>query len=294
MRCVILLLALLLPVGALAQAPSDAEKCSNASGSADETVSACTRAIESKRYTGTDLAILLNSRAISWREKGFDDMALVDFDEAIRLAPKSATPYISRGNVHNDKGDYDKAIADYSAALKLDPKLAPAYSNRGVSWMAKGVNDRALADFNRAIQLEPKSPNAYNNRGYFWNAKGDARRAIADFDLVIKLDPKFADAHDSLALIFATSADPKVRNGKRAVELAQKACELSGFGNPYYLNTLAAAQAEAGNFKAAADTQSKALAMKAFSPAGQESAAARLKLYQAGRPFHETPRGAAK
>lgn len=274
---------------AWAQGPSDAERCSTASGSVDETIAACTRAIDSKQYSGTNLAILLNSRGISWREKNYDDQALADFDEAIRLDPKSATTYTSRGNLYGDRGDNDKAIADYNAAIKLNPKLAPAYSNRGLSWMAKGDNDRALADFNHAIQLDPKLLDAYNSRGFAWKAKGDVRRAIADFDQAIKLEPKFADAYDSLALIYATAADARVRNGKSAVELAQKACELTQWKNPYYLNTLAAAQAETGDYKAAVDTQTRAIAMKSFSQAGEQAALERLKLYQAGKPFHVSP-----
>lgn len=277
----------------LAQPTPDAEKCGSSTGTVDEAIAACSRAIDSKQYSGANLAILLNSRGISWREKGYDEMALTDFDEAIRLDPKNATTYTSRGNLYGDKDDNDKAIADYNTALKLDPNLAPAYSNRGISWMAKGNNDRALADFNQAIRLSPQMMDAYNSRGFVWKAKGDPQRAIADFSQVIKLEPKFADAYDSLALILATSADAKVRNGKRSVELATKACELTQWKNVYYLNTLAAAYAEAGDYQQAASWQEKAIAAKSYTKAAEVAAQERLKLYRAGKPFHESPRPAA-
>ncbi len=293
MRLSLLAGLLVAPGGALAQSTPDAEKCGSSSGTVDEAIAACTRAIDSKQYAGANLAILLNSRGISWREKGYDEMALNDFDEAIRIDPKNATTYTSRGNLYGDKGDNDKAIADYNAALKLDPKLAPAYSNRGISWMAKGENDKALADFSQAIRLSPKMVDAYNNRGYVWKAKGDAQRAIADFNQVIRLDPQFADAYDSLALILATSADAKVRNGKRAVELASKACELTEWRNVYYLNTLAAAYAEAGDYKQAVTLQEKAIVAKSYTKAGEAAALDRLNLYRAGKPFHESAGRAA-
>jgi hypothetical protein len=46
----------------------------------------------------------------------------------------------------------------------------------------------------------------------------------------------------------ATSPDPKIRNGSLAVQLAQRACEQTHFDKTIFLGTLAAAQAEAGNF----------------------------------------------
>lgn len=275
---------------ALAQPNVDAERCTSATGSVDDTLAACTRAIESKKFADGNLAILLNSRAVSWREKGSDGQAMADFDEAIKRDPKYAMAYSNRGNLHGDLGDNDRAIADYNTAIKLNPKLASAYSNRAVSLLQKGEPDRAIADLDVAIKLVPDMLDAWNNRGFAWRAKGDPHRALADFNQVIKLDPKFADAYDSLALIHATSADAKARNGKRAVELAQRACELTGFKNAFYLNTLAAAHAEAGDFKSAAEWQQKALALKKFGAAGEIAAEERLALYRAGKPFREPAR----
>ncbi len=272
---------------ALAQGDPDAQRCSVAAGSVDETIAACTRAIDSKRYSEKNQAVLLNSRGISWREKGYDNMAQVDFDEAIRLDPESATARVSRGNLWGDLGDHDKALADYNEAIRINPRLAPAYSNRGLSWLAKGDAGKALADLDEAIRLAPEMTDAYNNRGIAWRVQGNTERAIADFSRVIQLEPKFADAYDSLALILATSAEAKVRDGKRAVELAQRACELTEWRNPYYINTLAAAHAEAGDYARATELQEKALGLKAFSPAGESAARERLELYRAGKPLRE-------
>jgi tetratricopeptide (TPR) repeat protein len=275
---------------ALGQVEVDAERCSIAAGTVDETIAACTRAIDAKRYSGADLAILHNNRGISWREKGFDDVALADFDEAVRLDPGSATARVSRGNLLGDRGENEKAIADYDEAIRINPKLAPAYSNRGLSWLARGDTDRALADFDEAIRLAPAMTDAYNNRGIAWRVRGDAERALADFSRVIKLDPKFADAYDSMALILATSSDAKVRDGKRAVELAQTAAGLTGWKNAYYLNTLAAAHAEAGEYARAAEWQQKAIGLRGFTQAGEAAAQERLRLYRAGKPLREPGR----
>jgi hypothetical protein len=56
----------------------------------------------------------------------------------------------------------------------------------------------------------------------------------------------------------ATSSDPKSRDGTLAVQLAQRACELTRFETTIYIGTLAAALAEAGRFDDAVATAQKA------------------------------------
>jgi 4-amino-4-deoxy-L-arabinose transferase-like glycosyltransferase len=61
----------------------------------------------------------------------------------------------------------------------------------------------------------------------------------------------------------AASPDPKVRNGADAVLLAQRACEQTQYQRPQFIGTLAAAQAEAGQFDAAIATAERARAVAA-------------------------------
>ena len=56
------------------------------------------------------------------RRSGNFDKAAADYNEVIRLNPKDADAYRSRGVAYRDKGDLDKAIADYTEAIRLDPK----------------------------------------------------------------------------------------------------------------------------------------------------------------------------
>lgn len=133
-----------------------------------------------------------NSRATAWKLKGELDIALKDFEEAIRLDPKAYT-YTNRGIGWHAKKEYDKAIKDYDEAIRLDPKYASAYSNRGSAWSAKKEHDKAIRDFDETLRLEPRHVHAYRNRGLARADKKEYDAAIADFAEAIRIDPKNPD-----------------------------------------------------------------------------------------------------
>ena len=93
----------------------------------------------------------------------------------------------------------------------------------------------------------------------------------------------------SLAWLLATDGNPRVRNAAEALQLAERACELTQYRQPVLLDTLAAAYAEGGLFGRAVETARAAVAIALSS--GQKELAeqiqGRLQLYEAGRPYRE-------
>lgn len=336
-----------------AQPSVDFKLCAGDTGTADERIAACNRAIKSGRLSDADLASTYYNRGIEWRGKREYDRAIADYTQALRLNPKHASAYINRGIAWRDKREYDQAIADYTEAIRLDPKYASAYNNRGnawsdkrdfdraiadyteaiklnpdyasayynrgiawrdkrdfdraiadyneairlnpkdgsyynsrgIAWREKRDYDQALADYNQAIQLNPKLASAYNNRANVWSDKRNYDRAITDYDEAIRLDPRHVSAHGNLAWLLATSPTPGIRNPKRALDLAQKAAELTSFEDGDKLDTLAAALAATGNFKEAVRRQEEALAFPDFERVQGKAARSRLELYRQGKPY---------
>jgi tetratricopeptide (TPR) repeat protein len=215
------------------------------------------------------------------------DQAISDYNEAIRLDPKSALAHIGRGLSWGDKKDYDKAIEDFSEAIWLAPLSLTAYGNRGLAWHFKKEYKKAIVDYDRVIKLDPENALTYIRRALAWKALKAYGKAVADFELAVQLGSKEPAAFDGLAGIRATCPDERFRDGKRAVESATKACELTGWTNASYVATLAAADAESGDFDSAVKWQAKA---NALYPEAEDrtKGETRLKLYREKTPYRES------
>jgi Flp pilus assembly protein TadD len=95
-------------------------------------------------------------------------------------------------------------------------------------------------------------------------------------------------AHNNLAFLMASCPNAKIRNGAMAVKHATKACELSGWQYADYVDTLAAAYAETGNFTEAIKRQQQAIELAPKDEKGVFKS--RLELYKQGKPFREKPK----
>ncbi len=214
-------------------------------------------------------------------DKGDPDRAIADYDAAIQSDPRNSAAYFRRGNAWYEKKEYDRAIADYDASIRIEPGRASVLANRGGAKVAKGDYVQGIADANRALEIDPKLAPALLTRGIAKRRTGDLDGAIVDWSRAIEIDPGLASAYNQLAWVLATAERPGLRDGPRAVELAQKACQQTQWKNGTYVDTLAAAYARAGEFGEATKWQRKAMAI---SPTADDSAAAqRLRLYEEGK-----------
>jgi tetratricopeptide (TPR) repeat protein len=176
-------------------------------------------------------------------------------------------------------------------ALAVTENNSLACNNLGVALAARGRLDEAIQSFRQAIQINSNRPETFFHLGMTLDQSGRTREAVAQDQQALRLNPNLIEALNNLAWILAASPDDQLRNGTEAVSLAERACELTHYGQPVIIGTLAAAYAEAGRFPEAVTTAEKAEQLA--TSAGLTAVAAKnrqlLELYRAGKPYHESP-----
>lgn len=256
---------------------------------------------------------------------GKTNEAIAHFREAVRLKPQEATEHYNLGCVLSVTADSPEAIEQYRIATQLNSRFVPAWQNLGAALARQGEVDEAVGCYARALEIEPEYLPARENRGELLLARGKFAQAAEDFWTVLRRRPDDSNAHYGLALaltgqgrareavqhyrrgmrsfqeaplglnnlawILATYPDPQVRNGTEAVELAQKACNLTHYKEPILVGTLAAAYAETGRFADAIAAAEKARSLAQAAHAGDlvVKNVRLLELYRAGKPFRDVP-----
>jgi len=203
---------------------------------------------------------------------------------------------IKRASALFQKGDLDGAMACWEMALQKSPPSLTIRReisrNMGDAYSKMGKLDKAIAQFEKCLSMAPDFAEAHHDLANALRRKGRYRDAIAHYESALRIDPQSVLTMNNLGWILATCAEPSVRNGARAVEVAARAELLSGGGDPLILHTLAAAYAENGQFPQAIETAQRALQL-----AEQQKKSILLRalpyeiaLYQTDLPYHEASR----
>ncbi len=105
-----------------------------------------------------------------------------------RLSTMTAAVYTNRGLAYNKIGDLHKASFDFDQALRLDPKSSMAWYRRAVVQQQAGAPSEALSSYSTAIKLDSNNARAYYNRGTTYAQLGNPQLAAKDKAAAIKLD----------------------------------------------------------------------------------------------------------
>lgn len=205
----------------------------------------------------TDNDVAHNNLGYLCVDRGDLDKAMSHFETASKIRSGKLDPHYNLGTAFVEmnlgdafarKGQPDEAMAHFEQAIKLQPDYAEAYYNRGNVLFAKGRIDEAIPDFEKTLEIQPNDADAHTGLGNALLRKGSPKEAIAHYNAAMALAPQDPHCRSNLAWVLATSTDPSIRDGAKAVELAQQAVSLSGSRNLLFFRTLAAAYAETGRF----------------------------------------------
>lgn len=160
---------------------------------------ACTQAINSGQWSGSDLAWAYNNRGNAYVNLGEPRRGIEDLEEAMRLRPRYARAFYNRGVAYEDLGQDGTALKDYNTAISYDSDYADAYYNRGVLHAEAGRKDEAFRDMEQTLRLEPNAVDALTRRGLILASYGDYGSAIADYDRALQINPSYGYAYSARA-----------------------------------------------------------------------------------------------
>ena len=148
--------------------------------------------------------------------------------------------------------------------------------------------NQALTDYDAVLKETPGDFRALIGRASVHYGAGDVEKALSDYAEITKQFPDEAQPFNDYAWLLATGPKDDLRSGSRAVELANQACKLTEYKNSAYLDTLAAAYAENGDFDNAVKWQREAVKLAGDEPPDvQEDLKSRIPLYEGKKPYRE-------
>jgi tetratricopeptide (TPR) repeat protein len=186
------------------------------------------------------------------------------------------------------KGRLQEAIEHSQAAVDIRPENAGAYGRIPVVLTNRQAST-AMAYWRERIKANALDTDAHNNLGVLLIQSGDPKAAVLEWESTLAIKPNDGNAQNNMAWVLATYPDATIRNGERAVELAESASKLPGGNDPLVLRTLAAAYAEDGQFARAIDTAESAMqtANGRQNLALVETLKAEIEQYRSGEPHRE-------
>jgi tetratricopeptide (TPR) repeat protein len=227
----------------------------------------------------------LVERSVALEIQGDLDEAVAAATQALAIDPRQPQLYVARGALRLAQGEVVKSLEDCTAALRIDPRHVPALSARGHAQLAQQEWSAAIADFDAALAREATYVPALAGRAEARVEQGEFRRALADYAEVLRLEPENAGTHCNVAWLLATSPEPGIRDGAKAIEHARRAAELMQWKDAICLDTLAAAYAESKDFASAVEWQEQAVELAERED--RDDFRQRLDLYLEEQPYRE-------
>ena len=187
---------------------------------------------------------------------------------------------------------WERALAVTSNNQTAHQNLAAALWTKGrIAESNQHARAAAIVHARTTLKDYPYDVPTHNDLGVLLVQSGDVHAGIEQWETSLQIDPDDGNAQNNLAWVLATFPADPIRDGKRAVELAEKATTLPGGNIPVVLRTLAAAYAEAGDFSKATNTAQRAIDLATAQNNSSLLATLRheLELYQARTPYRESP-----
>jgi len=254
------------------------------------------------------------------------EQAIAQATKAIDLNEESPLGYLMRSDLYLRNEQPEQSLADVEKALELKPGLVQGFLLKARAFDSMGRTDeameqleelaaglppqveinlqiamyalqlemprRAIESLDRALAIEPDNALVLRFRGDAHLNISQHEDAVASYERALTIEPEDEGILNNLAWTLATSPNDDVRDGKRALELATRAGELTSYEQAHILSTIAAAYAETGDFEKAKEWSKKAVELASSGEEQDEDDGEQINeefaSYQQGKPWRES------
>jgi tetratricopeptide (TPR) repeat protein len=202
---------------------------------------------------------------------------------------KAMRDVVSRLEESAKAKDWQAVEKEVAQLEKMNPRSAFPPFLRALLALTRNNLEVAMTQSNKALGLLPKEAgrprsSVYVLRAHVYLLRGDYRAGRSDFEQAIAADRENSTALNDCAWMLATCPDGRFRDGRKAVQLAHSADARTHGKSAAVADTLAAAEAEAGDFREAVTEEKRAIAL---AKTRVEALRQHLQLFESGQALHQ-------
>jgi protein O-mannosyl-transferase len=144
-----------------------------------------------------------NNLGEAYDKIGKYDLAIAEFEAALRINPNYFFALSNLGNVYGKKKQYAQTIIYTKQALEKNPNYAPGHYNLAKALHITGKPEKAMASYRSAVKYNPYFEEAFFNLGFLALEQKQFIEAISSFKNFLKMQPKHPKAHFGLGTVYA-------------------------------------------------------------------------------------------
>lgn len=215
--------------------------------------------------------------------------ARAQLKKALEISPNYDPAHFYFGIYYELRSEIDAALASYRENLRIRPEYVPAREAVARLLFGRGDIEEALSEYERIVEYDPNQSRHWVTRANLEGMLGKSQARRESMEQALAVSANDLDARDFCAWVLASSSDEILRDGAKALAIAEANVERTRRQVPRFLDTLAAAHACLGDFDEAIEVaeEAKSLAESAGDKNLAQEVAAHLASYRAGEALRE-------
>lgn len=154
--------------------------------------------------------------------------AIEQFEAVLRIAPENANARYNLGLLFSNQNRHQEAITHLQFVLRSNPRDASARLLLAQAYLRSEQRDSALEEFTRVVEADPGNEQALLGQVELLFQKRQYKQALDSLEKSHSTFPARSATAITLARLLATSPSEDLRNGARALELAQRTYKTTG------------------------------------------------------------------